>query len=262
MANLTLNIPGFSYSDTSIPIPKNDIVANDGTLDIFDALEGNISWPSQADPAEGLDTWKSLIGSNVASFAGSVGWSNGFSIDATADVITLPNTFKLAADGSGLVVIWIEVGTQAHTSGNGLIGFLGDSDATSQVFVFLDHGSTDGTTFIKALSPKAEAFIISTPVSDLPASRVAQIAVSAQPEGGGYRIKAFVNKVQTYNTLRAGLTALPTPTAELQLGGSRTGYTNAFTGKVLRAAVDDLSETTPEEFVAQDYDTHVARLSA
>ena len=261
MATISLNIPGFAYTDTSIPIPKNDIIANDGTVDIFDALEPDVSWPKQADPEEGVDTWKSLIGSNTASFSGTVGWSDGFTIDAGADTINMPSSFKWAADGSGVAVIWIIIGTQAHTTGNGLIAWLGDNDATAQISIWLEHGASDAERFIKGFTPKTEATIMAAWRPTLPANGLVQPAVSAQPEGAGYRIKGFVNNALTYNTLRTGLTAMPTPTANLKLGGTRPGFTNAFTGKILRAAFDDLSETTAEEFVTLDYETHLARLT-
>ena len=254
--SLILRIPGTSFSDTSIPLLRNDIVANAGTLDIFDALDADISWTSQADPAEGVDTWKSLIGSNTASFAGTTGWSNGFTIDATADQITMPSTFKRPANGEGVVIFWLKVGTQAFTSGsNNYIARVGNI-GTNQWICYMQYGATDASTYINFYTGNNSGIVLTMAVSTLPASRVVQLAISMELVDGVYVYKSFVNGVKD-TTVTTALTSLPQPSGQMIFGGS----TNAFNGTVLRALVDDLSATTPEALVALDYSNNVGRFA-
>jgi len=261
---LLLRIPGVSFTDAAIPILYNDPVANAGTLDIFDALDADISWPPQANPTEGSDLWKSLLGAtpNTASFAGTIGFSGGFTFDDTADIITLPNTFRRGASESGVVIFWTKVGTQAFTTGNGVIAWTGDNAAGCQFLCYLDHNTTDANTYLSMFDANATQQIMAQPLSVLPASKIAQIGVSFEPEGGGYRIKSFLNGAQVGSYLRGALATLPQPTASMRVGGTLSGYTNAYTGTFLRGLDADWSVMTPAALVALDFATHVDRLAA
>lgn len=256
---LILRIPDTSFTDTTIPVLRNDLIANSGTLDIFDARDADVSWPSQSDPVEGTDTWKSLLSVNTASFAGTTGWTNGFTIDATADVITMPSTFKLPGSGDGVVVFWVKFGTQGFTSGsNNYIARVGAIGGASQWIAYMQYGTTDANTYFGVYSGNNANFALDlAAINTLPASKVAQIAVAMELVGGVYVYKGFVNG-ELKKTFTSALATLPQPASQMLFGGS----TNAVNQTVLRAVVDDLSATTPEAFVALDYTTHVARLSA
>lgn len=255
---LLLRVPGISFTDTTIPILRNDRIANNGTLDIFDALDADVSWPAQADPIEGTDTWKSLIGSNSAEFAGTVGWSNGFTLDATADTITLPATFKRGAAENGVVSFWIKFGTQAFTSGsNNYIARVGNIGTGNQWVCYMQYGTTDANTFVAVYSGNnAGTALPLTQISTLGASKIAHIAVSMELIGGVYVYKGFWNgsKIDTFTS---ALTSLPQPAAAPYFGGSA----NPVNMTVLRAAVDNLSVVTPEEFVALEYATYSSRFT-
>lgn len=254
---LILRVPGISFSNTAIPLLYNDVVANAGTLDIFDALDADVSWPSQGDPSEGSDTWKSLLTANTASFAGTVGWSDGFTIDATPDVITMPSTFKFGASADGIVIFWLKVGTQAFTSGtNNYVARVGNL-GTNQWVCFMNYAASEASTFLGVYSSNNAAVIGQKAISAMAASRVLQVAISMELVGGVYVEKLFFDGALA-GTSTTALATLPQPSGQMFFGGS----TNAFTGTVLRAVADDLSVTTPEALAALDYATHVARLTA
>jgi hypothetical protein len=254
--SLILRIPDVSFTNTSLPILRNDVIANNGTLDIFDALEPAISWPKQGDPTEGVDTWKSLVGTNTASFAGTTGWSNGFTIDATADTITMPSTFKRPANGKGVVIFWVKIGTQAFTSGtNNRIAGVGGLGGM-QWWCYMNYQSSDANHSINMYSGNNAAQILTKTVSNLPASRVAQLAVSMEPVGGVYVYKSFFNGVKD-TTFTSALASLPQPSGQMFFGGAGAPVNQT----VLRTLVDDLTVTTPEALVALDYSANVSRLA-
>lgn len=252
--SLILRIPGVSFTNTSIPIIRNDTIANSGTLSIFDALEPDISWPKQSDPIEGTDTWKSITDSSVASFSGSVGWSNGFTVDDTAvSAIALPNTFK-PSTGSRCVIFWFKTGTQVTPASIvPILGWFGTGTGDSPYYVYIQETNT--MVFTQGNGGPQVLLTLTAPTT------VQQFAFSFQPTGAGgtYDIKFFRNGslVATRNT---GLTALSAPASSPKLGNI-TGTPRRTIATYYRAVADNLTATTPEALVALDYATYSSRFA-
>lgn len=253
--SLILRVPGVSFTDTTIPILRNDSVANAGTLDIFDALDADISWPKQADPVEGSDTWKSLIGAvpNLATFSGSIGWSGGFTTNsADTDMIELPNTFRFSGTDERCVIFWVKPGTAVDAS-PGIFGWKKTGTGDSPYLAYLSGGTT-----IIFTQGQGGAQIIASEAINVGVLR--QYAFSFQHIGGVYVTKFFKNGALV-NTITGTATSMTLSGSTARLAGSLL-TSQKFVGTFLRAVSDDLSASTPEALVALDYATHQARLAA
>jgi hypothetical protein len=249
-------IPGLSFTDTSIVKLYRDIIANDGTLDIFDALDA-YSWAKQGDPTEGSDTWKSLIGTspNTASFGGSVGWSSGFTTNATdVDVITLPDTFRPSGTASRCMIFWMKPGTQTETGSVPVFGWWKTGTGDSPYFAYWASAG-DAMNFSQG---NGGTQIIASHVRP---TTVQQYAFSLQPIGAGgvYVTKFFRNGVLV-NTITGTATSLTLSGRNAELAGP-AGFNKKFVATYYRAVADDLSVTTPEALVALDYLKYSARFS-
>lgn len=252
---LLLRIPGVSFTDTTIPILRNDPVANGGTLDIFDAFDSDISWPKQADPTEGVDTWKSLISStpNTATFSGSVGWSSGFTTDNTdQDMIELPDTFRWSGTDERCVIFWIKPGTAVDT-GAGVLGWKKTGTADSPYLAYL----SGGTSIIFTQGQGGSQVIAS---DTLNAGVLRQYAFSFEYVGGVYVTKFFKNGALV-NAITGTASSMALSGNTARLAGSLL-TSQKFIGTFYRALADDLSETTPEDLISLDYATHFDRLNS
>lgn len=254
MSTLSLNIPGFAYTDTSIPIVRNDAIANDGTLDIFDALDADISWPKQGNPTEGLDVWQSLIGAvpRLATFAGSVGWANGFTTDGTdQDMIELPETFRFEGSQERCLIFWVKPGTPVDT-GPLVFGWKKTGTADSPYLAYLSGGTS--ITFTQGLGGSQ---VLGS--DNLSAGVLRQYAVSFEIVGGVYVSKFFKNGTLV-NTITGTATSMTKSGNTARMAGVGLS-SQKFVGTFYRAVADDLSVVTPEALVALDYATHRDRLA-
>lgn len=252
---LLLRIPGVSFTDTTIPILRNDIVANGGTLDIFDALDADLSWPKQDNPTEGVDTWGSLVGDipNIASFSGSVGWSSGFTTDNTdQDMIELPDTFRFSGTNERCVIFWLKPGTPVGTSA-GVFGWKKTGTADSPYLAYLSGGTA--ITFTQGQGGNQ---VIASDAINVGVLR--QYAFSFQFIGGVYVTKFFKNGALV-NTITGTASSMALSGNSARLAGALL-TSQKFIGTFLRAVSDDLSEMTPEALVALDYGAHQGRLAA
>lgn len=252
--SLILRIPEVSFSDTTIPILRNDSVADAGTLDIFDALDADLSWTKQANPSEGVDTWNSLVGSppNVASFSGSVGWSNGFTTDNTdQDQIDLPDTFRWSGTQERCVIFWVKPGTPVDTA-PGVFGWKKTGTGDSPYLAYVS-----GTSIIFTQGQGGSQVIASDAIN---VGVLRQYAFSFEFTGGVYVTKFFKNGALV-NTVTGTATTMGLTGSTARLAGPLL-TSQKFVGTFLRAVSDDLSVSTPEALVALDYATHQSRLAA
>lgn len=249
---LTIRI-GVSFTNTAIPILRNDAIANAGTLDIFDARETGISWPSQAAPVVGVDTWASLVGSNTASFSGSPGFTDGFTTDTTdQDIINLPSTFQFSGTDDRCIIFWFKAGTTADNLAR--IGGWGKTGTGDSPYLFYKQGAeiivTSGLYDIQFL----DSFPFDVGV-------LQQLAISFERGASVYSIKLFKNGVNV-GTFAANANTMTLGGESARFAGDTFSNPTKIVGTYLRAVADDLSVTTPEALVALDYATHYARLNA
>lgn len=250
--SMLIRLPGVQFDDTTIPILRNDAVANGGTLDIFDALDADISWPKQSDPTEASDLWRSLIGANTASFSGSVGWSNGFTTNNTdADTITLPDTFRWEGTNERCIIVWLTPGTPVDTSPL-IFGWTKTGTGDSPYMAYLSGG-----TSIVFTQGQGGTQVIATDAINVGVLR--QYAFSCQMIGGVYVTKVFKNGALK-NTITGTAATMSKTGASARLASAGLNG-QKFVGTFLRVLSDDISEVTPEELVKLDYATHFARLS-
>ena len=250
---LIIRIPTVSFTDATIPILRNDSVANAGTLSIFDARDADLSWPKQADPTEGVDLWQSLVGTNAASFSGSVGWSNGFATNGTdQDMIELPDTFRFSGAQERCVIFWVKPGAPVDPSPL-VFGWKKTGTADSPYMAYLTSGAA--ITFTQG---QGGAQVIGS--DTINAGVLRQYAFSFEIVGGVYVTKFFKNGALV-NTITGTATSVALSGNTARLAGVGIG-SGKFIGTYLRAVADDLSMTTPEALVALDYATHYARLAA
>lgn len=250
---LLLRIPGVSFTDTTIPILRNDRVANAGTLDIFDARDADLSWPKQGNPVEGADTWRSLIGSNVSTFSGSVGWSGGFTTNNTdQDMIELPDSFRFSGTQERCVVFWLKPGTPVDASA-GLFGWKKTGTSDSPYLAYLSGGTN--ITFTQG---QGNFQIIAN--DEINVGVLRQYAFAFQRIAGVYVTKFFKNGVLV-NAITGTASTMTLSGNSARLAGAHL-TAQKFIGTFYRALADGLTHTTPESLVALDYATHVERLSA
>lgn len=254
---LILKTVGVSFTNSSLPVLRRDSIANAGTLDILDALD-SYSWSKQSAPSVS-DTWVSLIGSNTGSFAGTVGFSAGFTTNEAAsaaggDMITLPDTFRFTTGQERCVIVWMKPGTQPTFVGtHPLFGWGKTGTADSPYVMYMNSANNVITT----TGIHGGTKILTLPVT---IGAVQQFAFSFEIIGGNYTVKVFKNGSLS-DTFASGVSVVAKTGRNAECAGSGYHNRNYFAGTFYRAVSDDLSVVTPEALVAADYAAYSGRFT-
>jgi hypothetical protein len=259
---MIVHLKDAAFTAPGLPTLYRDELIAPGTLFLFD-IKDRFGFPKQAAGIVG-DALKNLVETSPdAALTGSMAFDAKGGLTTTAGFTQYINAGQTYGAGfkdgtpKALFLMWLRIAADASQSYS-MAGGLANSTANGSAFLAIDLGADHHSPRASGgSSTNAGTAVMSG--GALASGVLAQLGASIEPEGGGYRVRAWRDGVVAGSWLVTGAAPPDLSATPFKIGG---GF-GMFKGTVYRALLEDMNASGRSfaDVVAADYAANAARFA-